>query len=909
MVTDPEKSKEVLEKELKEAREKISRLEEESNQYKNNLENCNRLFENTLLAYHSLDRQGKILEVNRNWLNLFGYTKEEVIGRTFSEFLPDDWEEKFRECFAELKNKGEIREVEYEVRLKDSSSRLFLVNGTVSRDQKGKFLQSHCTLEDITERKKAMNALHESEERFRRLFHQANELIFVHDLSGRFHMASAKACQNLGYTEQELLNMMVADVDTGFIQSGDEKKFWRQDLPVIFESRYRRKDGSFFPVTVSLSSIQFHGRTLILSIAKDITQQRRMEEILRHNELILNTAGDGIFGLDREGRHTFVNPAAAHILGWPAEELIGRPSHQVWHHTKPDGTHYPESECPVYLTLKNGTEHKRTEEYFVRRNGDLFPVQFTSRPIIEDDRIKGAVVTFTDISEQKESEIEHERLMSAIEQTNEVIVITDINGNIRYANPAFEKVTGYTRDEVSGENPRILQSGEHDEEFYRDLWDTITNGGTWRGSFMNRKKDGTLYTEDAVISPVFEKSGRIADFVAVKRDITEELELQKQLNHAQRLEAIGNLAGGIAHDFNNILFPIIGLSELMGKEFSPGSPEHKNLHEIIKAGKRGRDLVRQILAVGRQSEYRLIPVQIQMVLKEVIKLIRSTVPANIEISINVQQNCSAVMADPTQIHQLAMNLITNAYHALNGEDGQISIRLEEIELAGKKPGGLTLEPGKYALLTVSDTGPGIDPDIIDTIFEPYVTTKEHGKGTGLGLSVVYGIVGKYGGELRVENEVGRGAAFYVYLPVADKKVDKQEKEDAKILPEGKEKILLVDDEQSILKLQKQMLEKFGYQVETRSSSLEALELFKARPDNFDLIVTDMTMPNMRGDELAKEIRARDKKTPVIICTGFSEKIDENTAERIGINGFLMKPILMKDMMQTVRKVLDETKQS
>jgi len=377
----------------------------------------------------------------------------------------------------------------------------------------------------------------------------------------------------------------------------------------------------------------------------------------------------------------------------------------------------------------------------------------------------------------------------------------------------------------------------------------------------------------------------------------------------QKIESIGNLAGGIAHDFNNILFPIVGMSELLLEDLPPESNEREKAEEIYKAGKRGSDLVKQILAFSRQSDQKPIPTRIQKVLKEVSKLIRSTIPANIEINWDIQEDCGMVMAEPTQLHQIAMNIITNAYHAVDSGNGKINIQLKEKEFKKHSITKNQIKPGRYAMLSVSDNGCGIDSETLEMIFEPYFTTKEQGKGTGLGLAVVHGIVKEYGGEIFVTSESGKGSSFEVCIPLMKSKYIPLTDDLQSLLPSGAEKILVVDDEISIAKLEGQMLERLGYKVTISIGSHEALNFFEKSPKAFDLILTDMSMPNMTGDQLAYEIRQIRPDIPIIICTGFSERINKEKAEEIGVNGFLMKPIGKSDMAQMIRKILDKAKNS
>jgi len=372
------------------------------------------------------------------------------------------------------------------------------------------------------------------------------------------------------------------------------------------------------------------------------------------------------------------------------------------------------------------------------------------------------------------------------------------------------------------------------------------------------------------------------------------------------MESIGNLAGGIAHDFNNILYPIIGLSEMLIEDLPKNSLENENVKEILKAGQRGSELVKQILAFSRQNEHTMTPVRVQFVMKEVLKLIRASIPMNIEINQHLQSDCGLVLADSTQLHQIGMNLITNAYHAVEGVGGKIDVQVREIIIEPESI-DLSLPPGKYAMLSVSDNGGGIDPANKDKIFEPYFTTKEQGKGTGLGLSVVYGIVKEHQGEIKVYSEVGKGTTFNIYLPLMAKS-DMVESSSEKVAVEGgSEHILLVDDEPAISSLEKKILERLGYTVSERTSSFDALEAFRANPDRYDLVISDMSMPHMTGEVLAREMLSIRPNLPIIICTGFSERMNEDLAREIGIKGFLMKPVTISALTHEVRRVLDETK--
>jgi CheY-like chemotaxis protein len=372
------------------------------------------------------------------------------------------------------------------------------------------------------------------------------------------------------------------------------------------------------------------------------------------------------------------------------------------------------------------------------------------------------------------------------------------------------------------------------------------------------------------------------------------------------MEAIGTLAGGIAHDFNNILSAILGYTDMALTDQTLDNRLRRYLDQVYKAGERAKDLVKQILAFSRQSDEALRPLGISPIVKEVLKLLRAALPSTIKIHCEIHADQDTVLADPTQIHQVLMNLCTNAAHAMHGGKGELIVSLSPMEI---NPGDAfiinhDLTPGMYLQLSVSDTGHGIDPVIMDRIFDPFFTTKKPGEGTGMGLSVVHGIVKSYNGAITVESKVGEGTTFHVYLPLLMETEGKPEVEAALRIIGGKECILFVDDEESLVRLAEDMLSGLGYEVIGRTSSMEALELFRARPNRFDLVITDMTMPNMTGIELAREIMHIQPGVPVVLCTGFSEAITPETAKAMGVREFIMKPIIQKQLAEAIRRAVD-----
>jgi nitrogen-specific signal transduction histidine kinase len=393
------------------------------------------------------------------------------------------------------------------------------------------------------------------------------------------------------------------------------------------------------------------------------------------------------------------------------------------------------------------------------------------------------------------------------------------------------------------------------------------------------------------------------DVTDLEKAEKEKRKLEAQLLRGQKLETIGTLAGGIAHDFNNILATIMGLSEISLCNVEKDTPLYTNLQQVLQAVGRAKDLIKQILTFSRQTAQERKPVQVKLIVNEALRLLRASLPSTIKIHGDIQSD-ALVLADPTQIHQILMNLCTNAGHAMREEGGVLEVKLVNVELdADYTVGHLDMKPGASINLTVSDTGCGIPPQVLDRIFDPFFTTKETGEGTGMGLSVVHGIVRAMSGTIAVYSELGQGATFKIYFPVIEKRLEPQVS-DVEAVPTGSERILFIDDEPALADIGKQTLEALGYDVTTRTSSIEALELFKTRPDRFDLVITDMTMPNMTGDNLAGELIRIRPEIPVILCTGYSAKVNEQQAIAMGIQAFVWKPVVRREIATTVRKVLD-----
>lgn len=624
---------------------------------------------------------------------------------------------------------------------------------------------------------------------------------------------------------------------------------------------------------------------------------------LLQNEQILNSMTDGIIGLDTMGVVTFANSAALKMLGWELEDLIGKCFHYAAHHSRPDGTPYPEEKCGICFHFKESA-FKVEDEAFWRKNGSSFAIKSVITPVLAGEDTIGNVIVFKDITESRQNEKERLLLATAIDQAAESIMITDQNGVIQYVNPAFMAISGYEAEEVIGQKPRILRSGKHDREFYSRLWKTLLSGQVWKGRFVNRRKDGSLYEMNGTISPVRDASGNVTNFVTVRRDVTNEARFERQLRQSQKMEAVGTFAGGIAHDFNNILMAVVGYTEMALTHESLPESVCDGLNQVLSAGHRARELVKQILTFCREEEQQRTPMQMSPLVKEAVKFLRASLPSTVEIRQNIMSGLGNILADPTQMHQVLMNLCANAAHAMRETGGTLEIGLKDLcldtEDMVRYPG---LEAGAYQSLTVSDTGHGMDQTTLERIFEPFFTTKEKGEGTGMGLATVHGIVQNHGGAISVYSEPGKGTSFHLLFPrIETRSCDKLSP--AAQIPTGKERILFVDDEEMLVHLGQRILENLGYEVTAKSNSSEALAVFRKQPDLFDLVITDQTMPKLTGVELAKEILRMRPLTRIILCTGFTELVSCEEAKSMGISEFVTKPIGKHQLAEIVRRVLD-----
>lgn len=611
---------------------------------------------------------------------------------------------------------------------------------------------------------------------------------------------------------------------------------------------------------------------------------------------------DAICVLDSEQRILRSNRAMCNLLGAPEEKLLGRKCCQVVH-----GTGHAPSFCPCREVLGSGRRKKIVLEYARRWFEVTVDPRFDAGGVLQ-----GYIHVMSDVSQavRKENDLReaHHTLLTVLDSIEAVIFAADLQ----------------THDVIFMN--RHMRELFHDDLVSPSFWDTfyeqedavpcvgrrrlLDEQGNPTGVFVweaGRSIKGRWFLHhDRAVRWVDGRYVRLhvaTDISAVKSLEQERIQNETRMRQAQKMEAIGTLAGGIAHDFNNILSAILGYAELALDDANCGRAAPAYIQQILRAGHRARDLVQQILTFSRQTETEAKPIQVQPIIKEAVKLLRASLPSTIDIQVTAESE-ALVLADPIQIHQVIMNLCTNAGHAMRHRGGVLSVLLTEKTLGSDFTGQYAgMQPGRYLILRVSDTGHGIEPSVIERIFDPYFSTKKKEEGTGMGLAVVEGIVRSCGGTVAVESSPGQGATFQVCLPVI-RQGDVQGAVPPETAPMGCERILVVDDEAPLAELAQEMLSRLGYRVTIRTSSIQALSLFERHPNDFDLVITDYTMPHITGEMLAEKLKAIRPEIPIVICTGYSQTVTQQSMQQLGIDALMMKPLVRSHLAATIRQVLD-----
>ncbi|MBF0506565.1 MAG: PAS domain S-box protein, partial [Nitrospirae bacterium] len=651
----------------------------------------------------------------------------------------------------------------------------------------------------------------------------------------------------------------------------------------------------------------------VVLVFRDITERRLAEEALkrvsRQNELILDAAGEGIFGLDLNGNHTFVNPAAAKMLGYEPDELIGKHSHSTWHHTKTDGTPYPEQECPIYSAFKDSAVHHREDEVFWKKDHTSFNVTYTSTPIIDNEKLVGAVVTFRDITEHRLAEEalrkSEEEYRSLFEESKDVVFISTPEGRFIDINKAGVELFGYS-------SKKELIEADIEKNLYvhlgyrKELLKILDEQGyvkDYELLMKNIKGDILIVLETA--TAFRDETGCLTLYRGILRNITHQRKLEQQLMQAQKMEAVGQLAGGIAHDFNNFLTAIIGYGSMLQMGMEKDNPLTPHVQQILSSAERAANLTKQLLIFSRQQIIDPRPVRINEIIFAIEKLLSRLIGEDIELKLTLSPGNPTIRADICQIEQVLMNLATNARDAMpNG--GKLMIKTESVVMDDKfmMTCGCGKE-GQYVVVTVSDTGEGMDEKTRERIFEPFFTTKEVGKGTGLGLAIIYGIVKQHNGCINVYSEPGEGTSFRIYLPLIEDKVEDRIVSGQPDAIGGTETVLLTEDDSEVRQMVSGLLADFGYTVIEAVDGEDAVEKFREHKDNIHLVILDVIMPKKNGKEAYREVALMKPGIKVIFESGYpADVIRRKGIIEEGVE-FISKPFAPSELLKTIRKVLQQ----
>ena len=897
---------------------------EEAVHYERNL--LRTLIDNLPEAVYVKDKVGRKTVANKADVRWVGcQSEEEVLGRTDFEFYPPEASAAYYADDQSVIQSGKaVLNKEEIITDKDGTKHWFSTSKVPLRNPEGQIVGLVGVGREITDSKQAEADLRESEEKYHAFFESSMDAILLTSSDGSIQAANPAACKMLGRTEAEIC----AAGRAGLVDSNDPR------LNVLLEERARtgrafgeltmvRKDGSSFPVEVSSAVFRNkQGNVRTSMIIRDITERKRAEEAARastdRQSLILQSLPIVFYTSRPSGDFatTWINEQVEHLTGFRPHQFIE--DSMFWSkRLHPDDRDQALKEYE--LMLQNG----RVAIEYRWQCADGKYRWFVDQAVVAKDeqgnpnRVTGI---WLDITDRKRAEEELRRLTHAIEQSPVSVVVTDAAGDIEYVNPKFTEITGYSMEEVRGKNPRILKSGETGPEEYKKLWDTILAGGVWRGEFHNKKKSGEMFWESASISPVRDGQRVITHFIAIKEDITtrkqaedkleqnetRRRELERELAQAQKLESLGTLASGIAHDFNNLLGIIMGHASLM-EAMNPDGPAllKKNTDAILKAATRGASLVKQMLTFARKTDVLIESVALNDIVNEVGKLMRETFPRTISVESHLAEDLPLIDADATQVHQVLLNLCLNARDAM-ASGGMLTIstyRQSSETLLNKYPKAIA---ESYVVLSVADTGFGMDEETQRRIFEPFFTTKEHGKGTGLGLSLVFGIMESHNGFITFQSEPGKGTTFQCYFPVPNKALEVPPVEEAEMgeTPGGSETILVVEDEELLRDLLKDTLEPKGYTVLTAEDGEKGLEMYQNHREEITLVVSDLGLPRFGGDELYRKLARVNPHVRLVLSSGYIEPGMKAKILKEGVKDFIEKPYNSNEVLRVIRNVLE-----
>ncbi|HBG21346.1 MAG TPA: hypothetical protein DDY32_19290 [Desulfobulbaceae bacterium] len=866
------------------------------------------LYERAPLGYQSLDENGCFLTVNQAWVDALGYSREEVIGFNFGDFLHSDWKTHFKDNFPRFKAIGEILGVEFEMVKKDGTLILVSIHGKIGKNLQGDFQQTHCIFQDITE-------LRRVQEEYKLFFDLVPDMVCIASTDGYLKKVNGAWQAVLGFSEEELLAVPFLD----FLHPDDKKNTLAQinrqlagESTIRFSNRYRHKNGSYL-------WFEWHATpavaNLLFAVARDVTEKKKNEEALRElkelNEYIVQTMNEGVVLTDSTGIVTFINPELAALLGYGPKELVGR----LWLDFVP-----PDQQAIGRAAdeRRKNLQADRYEIVLQRKDGERLPVLVGGTPRLDArGQLDGTLGVFTDITGRKQVEEalrESEQNFKTLSDTGMALIWTSgIDKLCNYFNKIWLEFTGRTLEQEKGKS---WGEGVHPDDMQGCL-DIYVGAFDRQEEFSMvyrlRRHDGEYRWLLDKGCPRYNSQGAFVGYIGHCLDVTElklaEAErekLQVQLIQAQKMESVGRLAGGVAHDFNNMLGVILGYSEMTLENVEENNPIHLPLQGIHQAALRSAELTRQLLAFARKQTIAPKVLDLNKTIEGMLAMLRRLIGENIDLAWLPGKNLGQSKLDPSQIDQILANLCVNASDAIP-DNGKIVIETSSIIIDDgfNTAGYEECNPGKYILLSVTDTGCGMNSEETSHIFEPFYTTKTNNEGTGLGLATVYGIVRQNNGFVNVYSEPGCGTTFKIYLPEYLPAPDYNSRGETlqKVTPPGSETILLVEDEAMILQMTTRMLERLGYQVLPASSPNEAITLAQEYPGEIQLLLTDVVMPGMNGRDLAANLVSLHPGLKRLFMSGYTANvIAHHGVLEEGVD-FIQKPFSREDLAVKVREVL------
>lgn len=834
-------------------------------------------------------------------------TYEKIWGRPALQLSrnPLDWLEalhpkdrdRIKKAYLSLNGTDGYQEI-YRIVLPDGSTRWIHERGLINYNQEGQPYRITRVAEDISDRTTMSEALQASEERFAQFMSHLPGLAYMKDEHFRLIYLNPEFEQVFNidlrtWTGKTIHDVMPPDTaaklqrDDDWVLSHRESLETLEDIPL--------PDGLHRYLTCKFPILQKDHPPILGGVSIDVTDQFKAET---QRDRIFSLSQDLMCIIGTDGYLKKINPAFEKLLGYTQEELLSHPMIFFTH---------PDDRLSTETAFHQLGEEKEVVDFQNRVRdirGNYLWLEWRATPQLRENAVYAVA---RDITQRYHATSALRRYEQIVSTSSDFLCFLDEENRLQAVNHGFCEYFNLPAREITGRHIRDFVGEDLFESQLKSQLDDCRKGRVVCFDQQLTFPEENIRFMEVRLNPYVDRDGTISGVTAIWRDLTEQKRLEQHVRQTQKMESIGTLAGGIAHDFNNILMAILGWAEMGSWKHPQGDPAYKYFEQISIAGKRGRDLIQQILTFSRQTDSHPRPVDLGPVIEEAIALLRATFPSNIDLRFQVQHHMNMVFADPVQIHRIIMNLCSNAEHALRPDGGTLTIDLNKIVIEkGDSRFPPTLTPGKYLQILLSDSGPGVPEHVLPKIFDPFFTTKPVGEGTGMGLSVVHGIVEHLRGHISVHSPNGGGTTFKIAIPEYHTPTDSSIGSNASSIRPGSGHVLFVDDEVAITQVLKEFLEYLGYSVTVRVNPLEALEVFRMNPHRFDCLITDQTMPTLGGDQLSREVLKIRPDLPIILCTGFSHTIDNEQALEQGISAFLYKPILLDQLSQTLNRVLSKS---